>query len=238
MVMSLFIRSTVDESSLTGESRPVKKSPGESVSGGTINTGNMQLVVKTTATSNNSAVARLIRLVEEAQSKRSETEKMVDSFAAVYTPIVVLVTLYMCTMRINHYDNLPEHMNVMTNKWSKSGGTTGFISIEGEGIVGAYSVADRIREEAKDVVAALKKMGIEITMLTGDQRPAALGIGGQIGLEEQDVRSGLLPEDKMGEIGGKVTQYEMNKKIWKARRTAMMVGDGVNDAPALALAVS
>lgn len=68
-------KSTVDESSLTGESRPIKKETGMRVSGGTINIGNTQLVIKTTATSNNSAVARLIKLIEEAQLNRSETEK-------------------------------------------------------------------------------------------------------------------------------------------------------------------
>lgn len=68
-------KSTVDESSLTGESRPVNKSVGMPVSGGSINTGNVQLIIKTTATSSNSAVARLIRLIEEAQSNRSDTEK-------------------------------------------------------------------------------------------------------------------------------------------------------------------
>jgi len=89
--------SAVDESSLTGESRPVHKSVGQPVSGGTINAGDTRLVVRTTATSNNSAVARLIRLVEEAQSNRSDTEKLVDTFARVYTPIVVLIALGMCT---------------------------------------------------------------------------------------------------------------------------------------------
>ena len=68
--------STVDESSLTGESMPITKSTGMKVSGGTINSGNTQLVIRTTATSNNSAVARLIRLLEEAQLNRSETEKV------------------------------------------------------------------------------------------------------------------------------------------------------------------
>ncbi|KAL3763614.1 hypothetical protein ACHAW5_003912 [Stephanodiscus triporus] len=90
--------STVDESSLTGESMPITKSTGMKVSGGTINSGNTQLVIRTTATSNNSAVARLIRLLEEAQLNRSETEKMVDSFAKVYTPIVVLAAFFMCTV--------------------------------------------------------------------------------------------------------------------------------------------
>lgn len=91
-------KSTVDESSLTGENRPVSKSPGMNVSGGTINAGNTQLVVKTTATSNDSAVSRLIRLVEEAQSNRSDTEKSVDSFAKIYTPIVVLAAFCMVTI--------------------------------------------------------------------------------------------------------------------------------------------
>ena len=91
-------KSVVDESSLTGESRPVHKGPESTVSGGTINTGSTQLVVRTTATSDNSAVARLIRLVEEAQANRSETEKLVDSFAKVYTPVVVFAAFCMCTI--------------------------------------------------------------------------------------------------------------------------------------------
>jgi len=90
--------STIDESSLTGESRPVKKGPGDEVSGGTVNSGNTQIVVRTSRTSDDSAVSRLIRLVEEAQANRSETEKIVDSFAKVYTPVVVLLALAMCTI--------------------------------------------------------------------------------------------------------------------------------------------
>lgn len=139
--------------------------------------------------------------------------------------------------RLGLYDNLPENVKITTELWANSGGTTGFISIDGE-IVGAYCVADKIRDEAKDVVAALKQMGIEITMITGDQRPSAIGIGGQIGLNENDIRSEQLPQDKLLEIGNKVKENHKNKKFLKAKRAVMMVGDGVNDAPALALAVS
>ena len=89
--------STVDESNLTGESRPVEKSQGSTVSGGTINTGSSPLLVRTTATTNNSAIAKLLRIVEEAQSNRSQTEAMVDAIASIYTPIVVLTALCMCT---------------------------------------------------------------------------------------------------------------------------------------------
>ena len=90
-------RSVVDESSLTGESRPVQKSPDSLVSGGTINAGLAQLLVKTTSTADDSAVAKLIRLVEEAQANRSPTEKLIDEFAKRYTPVVVLLALSMCT---------------------------------------------------------------------------------------------------------------------------------------------
>lgn len=89
---------SIDESSLTGESTPVQKNIGDEVSGGTINTGQTQLVVRTTTTVEDSAVSRLIRLVEEAQSNRSPTEMMVDSFARSYTPSVIVIATIMCTI--------------------------------------------------------------------------------------------------------------------------------------------
>ena len=73
---------------LTGESRPVHKRIGEDVSGGTINVGNSFLKVQTTVLSSDSAVARLARLVEEAQAKTSPTENLVETIAKYYTPIV------------------------------------------------------------------------------------------------------------------------------------------------------
>ena len=90
--------STVDESSLTGESRPIRKGPKDKVSGGTVNSGLSPLMVQTTSSSEDSAVSRLIRLVEEAQANRSDTEKIVDEFAKVYTPIVVLSAILMCSI--------------------------------------------------------------------------------------------------------------------------------------------
>lgn len=89
---------SIDESSLTGESTPVQKCIGDEVSGGTINTGQTQLVVRTTTTVEDSAVSKLIRLVEDAQSNRSPTEIMVDSFARSYTPTVIFIATIMCTI--------------------------------------------------------------------------------------------------------------------------------------------
>ena len=90
--------STVDESSLTGESRPIRKGPNDKVSGGTVNSGLCSTNGENHSHAENSAVSRLIRLVEEAQANRSETEKLVDEFAKVYTPVVVLAALFMCTI--------------------------------------------------------------------------------------------------------------------------------------------
>lgn len=90
--------SAVDESSLTGESKPVMKRADDPVSGGSINVGTTQLVVKTTSSIDDSVVSRMIRLIESAQSSRSVTEKMIDQFARSYTPLVVCVAAAMCTI--------------------------------------------------------------------------------------------------------------------------------------------
>lgn len=84
--------SSVDESALTGESVPVAKTVGAAVSAGTVNQSGV-LEVETTATTGDSAVARMARLVEEAQAARSPTERWVDRFSRVYTPVVCALAL-------------------------------------------------------------------------------------------------------------------------------------------------
>jgi Zn2+/Cd2+-exporting ATPase len=90
--------SSIDQSSLTGESLPVPATVGTVVSGGSINIGMTQLIVRTTTSVQDSAVSRLIRLVEDAQANRSPTEKMVDSFARAYTPAIVVTASVMATI--------------------------------------------------------------------------------------------------------------------------------------------
>ena len=90
--------SQIDESSLTGESVPVLKTMNDIVSGGGINIGSTQLVIRTTTSVEDSAVSRLIRLVEEAQANQSPTEKMIDGFARAYTPAVITIAALMCTL--------------------------------------------------------------------------------------------------------------------------------------------
>lgn len=90
--------SSVDESSITGEAKPVDKKGGDAVFAGSTNVGATQLVIKTSSTVGDSTLSRLIALVEEAQTNRSETEKLVDSFAKHYTPFVLAIALLVCTV--------------------------------------------------------------------------------------------------------------------------------------------
>lgn len=90
--------SSVDQANLTGESVPVKKGPDDHVSAGTINVGGGFLTIRSTALSANSAMSRLVTLVQQAQAETSPTEQLVMKIAKVYTPCVVLVALLMATI--------------------------------------------------------------------------------------------------------------------------------------------
>ncbi|KAL5974173.1 Cadmium/zinc-transporting ATPase hma2 [Asimina triloba] len=84
-------KSEVDEKTLTGESFPVAKQVNSNVWAGTLNL-NGYISVKTTASADNSAVARMALLVEEAQHSKSKTQRLIDSCAKYYTPAVVLIS--------------------------------------------------------------------------------------------------------------------------------------------------
>lgn len=84
--------SAIDQSPITGESIPEDKAPGNIVYAGTLNQSGF-LEVKTTHTSNDTTVAKIIHLVEEAQGSRAPTQQWVDRFAEVYTPIVILIAI-------------------------------------------------------------------------------------------------------------------------------------------------
>ena len=81
-------RSHCDESLLTGESLPVTKAPGERVTGGAVN-GEGRLVVRTTAVGAETALARIIRLVEDAQARKAPIQRIVDKVSAIFVPVVV-----------------------------------------------------------------------------------------------------------------------------------------------------
>jgi P-type Cu+ transporter len=103
-------------------------------------------------------------------------------------------------------------------------GKTAFFAASDDEIAGLVAVADTTRPDASEALAELKQLGIErMLLLTGDNGRVAAAIAGPLGIE---YRAGLLPEDKIAEI----------KRLQAEGRVVLMVGDGVNDAPALAQA--
>ena len=104
-----------------------------------------------------------------------------------------------------------------------SEGKTPLLFAKSGAVLGMIAVADRIRSDSRDAIAALRKMGIRVVMLTGDNKNTADAIGKAAGVDE--VLSELLPADKEKRI----------KELSEAGKV-IMVGDGINDAPALARA--
>lgn len=89
--------SVMDQSPITGESIPVEKEPGNPVFAGTIN-GEGALEVRVTKVAQNTAVARIIKMVEEAQQQRAPAQRFVDAFAKIYTPVVMAVALVLAIL--------------------------------------------------------------------------------------------------------------------------------------------
>lgn len=111
--------------------------------------------------------------------------------------------------------------------------STGYMGIEGHGVVCSFLAADSVRPEAAEVISSLKLLGVDSVMLTGDNEAAALSVAQTVGLRRDKVISQLLPDDKYNLVKAMVDDPP-NRSCWKGRRL-MMIGDGVNDAPALAI---
>lgn len=91
-------------------------------------------------------------------------------------------------------------------------------------LVGVVSIADKVRETSKVAISKLRKMGIEVHMLTGDQKKTAASIAKKVGIDH--FQSGMLPQDK----------GEYIKKLQQKGHRVAMTGDGINDSEALVLA--
>ena len=108
--------------------------------------------------------------------------------------------------------------------------TTAFVSLDRQ-IIGAVLLEDNLRQETKEAIAKIKAMSIHVVMLTGDNERTANKIANEAGIEE--YHADLLPEDKVSIIEEIVRKQ---KKGERKKEAVIMVGDGINDAPALAKA--
>ena len=117
----------------------------------------------------------------------------------------------------------PSEVDKLTTEWASEGKTVLYVVAEGR-LLGAFGIEDQIRPESQEAVADLHRLGIRVAMITGDSKAVADSVARRIGIDE--VAAEVLPADKASAV----------KRFQQGGKKVAMVGDGVNDAPALATA--
>jgi P-type Cu2+ transporter len=118
---------------------------------------------------------------------------------------------------------LPAEIAGHAREWGARGQTVVYLAEQGQ-VRAAFALADVIRPESREAIATLRRQGVEIAMLTGDSEDVARWVAGELGIDTYFAQ--VLPEHKAAKI----------KQLQAQGATVAMVGDGVNDAPALAQA--
>lgn len=113
----------------------------------------------------------------------------------------------------------------LAEQFAAEGKTPLFFAKNGE-LVGTIAVADEVKETSAEAIAALRKLGVDVRMLTGDNRVTAEAIARRVGLTSEQVIADVLPADKEHHV----------RELQDAGGKVAMVGDGINDSPALARA--
>jgi Cu2+-exporting ATPase len=118
---------------------------------------------------------------------------------------------------------VPPEVEKLTTGWATDGKTV-LYAVAQDQLLGAFAVEDEIRPESSEAVTALHRLGLRVAMITGDSKTVADSVARRIGIDE--VAAEVLPADKAAAV----------KKFQAGGKKVAMVGDGVNDAPALATA--
>ena len=252
----------VDESLLTGESEPVQKNPGDSITGGTLNREG-KVTYTATSVGEDSTLQQMAAFVRRAQSEKAPVQRFADRIASIFVPSVialaalifalwffllapgdwgkavstvcgVLVIACPCALglatpaalmtasgRAAELGILFKGASAIEKAWSidtvvfdKTGTLT-------EGRV-EPGIRDPLREDAKSAVDACRALGLEVWMISGDKEETARRIAGACGIEH--ILFEVKPEEKAAQIA----------QLKSEGRRVAMVGDGINDAPAMA----
>jgi len=118
---------------------------------------------------------------------------------------------------------VPAEVEKMTTAWASEGKTVLYVVADGK-LLGGFAVEDEIRPESHEAVTELHRLGIQVAMITGDSKAVADSVARRMGIDE--VAAEVLPADKAAAV----------KRFQSGGKRVAMVGDGVNDAPALATA--
>ena len=252
----------VDESLLTGESEPVEKGPGDSITGGTLDREG-KVTYTATSVGEDSTLQQMAAFVRRAQSEKAPVQRFADRIASIFVPSVialaalifalwffllapgdwgkavstvcgVLVIACPCALglatptalmtasgRAAELGILFKGASAIEKAWSidtvvfdKTGTLT-------EGRV-EPGIRDPLREDAKSAVDACRALGLEVWMISGDKEETARRIARACGIEH--ILFEVKPEEKAAQI----------TRLKNEGRRVAMVGDGINDAPAMA----
>lgn len=265
----------VDESMITGEPTPAVKRVGDKVLAGTIpSQGRLRLRARQVG--EETALAQIIAIVQQAQGSKAPVQRLVDKAASVFVPVVAAIALiaFVLWLVIAGIDALPQAimsavavlvvacpcaMGLATPTALMVGmgkaaerqilikdatalellrkvdalvtDKTGTLTIPNKNVVDftraddlALDERETLKPNAREAVEALKEMGIEVHMLSGDKDDAVAYWAQQAGIEH--YQSGVLPADK----------EQLVKQLQSEGKTVAMMGDGINDTQALALA--
>lgn len=155
------------------------------------------------------------------QLKEAEEFEAIPGFGI--KAIVDGLTVYIGTRKLMTQNNVEIQSLSMMENLEMSGKTAMLVAIDGQ-YAGMVAVSDTIKNTSKEAIGRLKHMGLEVIMITGDNERTAKAIAKEAGIEH--VIAEVLPEGKANEV----------KKLQAKGKNVAMVGDGINDAPALAVA--
>ncbi len=183
----------------------------------------LRLVASLEAASQHPVAAAIVRTAEERGLER----RAVESFASVTgkgaTGVVDGRALVVGNAALLDDWSIADPDVATASRLAEAGRTPIHVAIDGRHVA-VLAIADPVREGSPEALARLRAMGLEVILLTGDVRATALAVARQAGIER--VIAEVLPEGKLAEVG----------RLVDAGRVVAMVGDGINDAPALARA--